>query len=163
MTVYSNHIKNYELETGEVFERETKHIPLTQQTDLVTTLHNNPLTRSIDSSKNKERHEPEVNPDPEPSLSELSSETSSSDSRSKKNKRNKKNKLPKHRKDESLYPSLSNNSDSSDDIDYRRKQHKKKKHREKEPIKLCTTLTAKLLTIPYKSNIIRFKMDEDLL
>ena len=44
-TAYSNHIKNYELETRELFERETKNISLTRQTDLVTPLDNNPLTR----------------------------------------------------------------------------------------------------------------------
>ena len=54
-TVYSNHIKNYEPETREVFERETENIPHTQRTDLVTTLHDNPLTQSTDSSKNYER------------------------------------------------------------------------------------------------------------
>ena len=52
MTAYSNHIKNYELETREVFERETENIPLKRQTYLVTPLHDNPLTRSKDSSKN---------------------------------------------------------------------------------------------------------------
>ena len=67
MTAHSNHIKNYELKTREVFERETENNPLIPQTDLATTLHNNPLTRSTDSSKNEERHEPEVNPDPEQS------------------------------------------------------------------------------------------------
>ena len=44
MTSYSNHIKNSELETGEFFVWETENIPLTQQTDLVTPLHKNPLT-----------------------------------------------------------------------------------------------------------------------
>ena len=43
-TAYRNHIKNYELETREVFERETENIPQTLQTYLVTTLNNNPLT-----------------------------------------------------------------------------------------------------------------------
>ena len=33
--------------------------------------------------------------------------------------------------------------------------------RKKEPIKLCATLTEKLLTTVYKSKIIRFKMYED--
>ena len=61
---YSNHIKNSELETREVFEQDTENISLTRQTDLVTPLHENPLTQSMDSSKNEERHEPEVNPDP---------------------------------------------------------------------------------------------------
>ena len=69
-TAYSNHINNYELETREVFEQESENIPQTRQTDLVTTLNDNPLTRSMDSSKNEERHKPELNPDPEPSLSE---------------------------------------------------------------------------------------------
>ena len=52
-TAYRNHIKNYELETREVFERERENIPQTRQTDLVNTLNNNPLTRSTDSSKMK--------------------------------------------------------------------------------------------------------------
>ena len=38
---------------------------------------------------------------------------------------------------------------------------KLKKHRKKDPIRVCATLTAKLLTKVYKSNIIRFKMGED--
>ena len=54
-TAYRNHIKNSEFETREFFERETENIPLTQQTYLMTTLHNNPLTRSTDSSKHEER------------------------------------------------------------------------------------------------------------
>ena len=88
-TAYRNHVKNSELETREVLEQETEHIPQTRQTNLMTTLNNNPLTRSTDSSKHEETHELEVNPDPEPSSSYLSSETSSSDSRAKKNKRKK--------------------------------------------------------------------------
>ena len=55
----------------------------------------------------------------------------------------------------------SNDSDSSDDSHYRRKRRKDKKHREKDPIRLCATLTTTLLTTAYKSKIIRFKMDED--
>ena len=38
---------------------------------------------------------------------------------------------------------------------------KDKKHWKKDPIRLCATLTEKLLTTAYKSKIIRFKMDED--
>ena len=98
-TAYSNHIKNSELETREFFERETENIPLTRQPDLVTTLHKNPLSRTTDSSKNKERRQKELNQDPEQSLSESFSETSSSDSRPKKKKLNKKKKRCKHRKD----------------------------------------------------------------
>ena len=33
--------------------------------------------------------------------------------------------------------------------------------RKNDPIKLCARLTEKLLTEAYKSNIIRFKLDED--
>ena len=33
--------------------------------------------------------------------------------------------------------------------------------RKEDPIRLCATLTAKLLTTTYKSKIIRFKIDED--
>ena len=121
-TAYSNQIKNSELETREVFERETENIPLTQQTYLVTPLHDNALTRSTDSSKNEESHEPDVNPDPEPSSSDSSSKKSSSDSISKKKKSNKKKYRRKNQKDDSSYPSSSDDSDSSNDSDYRRKQ-----------------------------------------
>ena len=47
------------------------------------------------------------------------------------------------------------------DSHYRHKRRNNKKHREKDPIRLCTTLTAKLLTTTYKSKIIRLYMDED--
>ena len=97
---------------------------------------------------------------PEPSSSD-SSESSSSDSRARKKKRTKKKNCRKHRKDDSSEPSPSNDSDSSDDSHYRRKLRKDKKHRKKDPIRLCETLTAELLTTAYKLMIIRFKMDED--
>ena len=118
------------------------------------------MTRSMDSSKRSEKHEPEVNLDPEPSSYD-SSESSSSDSRASKNKRKKKKKRRKHRKDDSSDPYSSNDSDSSDDSHYRRKQRKDKEHQKKDMIRLCVILTAKLLTAAYKSKIIRFKMDED--
>ena len=101
-----------------------------------------------------------MNLDPEPLSSGLS-ESLSSDSRARKKKRTKKKKRRKHRKDDSSDPSSSDDSDSSDDSHYRRKQRKDKKHCKKDPIRLCETLTAKLLTTAYKSKIIRFKMDED--
>ena len=101
-----------------------------------------------------------MNPDPEPSSSDLS-ETSSSDSRAKKEKIKKKKKRRKHRKDDSSDPSSSEDSDFSNDIHYKRKRRKDKKHQKKYPIKLCANLTAKLLTTVYKSKIIRFEMDED--
>ena len=122
-TAYRNHIKNSDFETREVFERETETIPLTQQTDLLTTLHNNPLTQSTDSSKHEERHKPEVNSDPEPSFSDLS-ETSSSDSRAKKKKRKKNKNRRKNQKDDLSDPSSSDDSDSSNASHYRRKQRK---------------------------------------
>ena len=72
---YSNHMKNYDLETRHVFEREniqTENIPLTWQTDFVTPLHDNPQTQLTEISKNgHEADKPDsmVNPDPEPSFS----------------------------------------------------------------------------------------------
>ena len=55
---------------------------------------------------------------------------------------------------------VAHDSDSSDDSHYRRKRRKDKKHQKKDLIRLCATLTAKLLTTAYKLKIIRFKMDE---
>ena len=101
-----------------------------------------------------------MNLDPDPSSSD-SSDLSSSDSAPKNKKNKKKKNHRKHRKDDSSDPSSSDDSDSSKDSHYRRKHSKDKKHRDKDPIRLCATLTAKLLTTAYKSKIIRFKMDED--
>ena len=56
-TAYRNHIKNSEIETRKVFERETsgpENIQRTLQTNIVTQLDNNQLTRSTDSSKHEE-------------------------------------------------------------------------------------------------------------
>ena len=51
-----------------------------------------------------------------------------------------------------------------DESEYKRKRHNNKKnHRKKEPIKLCTKLMTKMLMTAYKSNIIKFKLIEDLL
>ena len=112
----------------------------------------------MDISKCSEKHDPEVNLDHEPSSSDLL-ESLSSDSRARKKKRTKKKKRRKHQKDDSSDPSSSDDYDYSDDSHYRRKQRKDKEHRKKDPIRLCATLTAKLLTTAYKSKIIRFKMD----
>ena len=101
-----------------------------------------------------------MNLDPDPSSSD-SSDSSSSDSAPKKKKIKKNKKRRKHRKDDSSEPSSNDDPDSSEDSHYRRKQRKDKKHRKKDPIRLCATLTAKLLTTAYKSKIIRFKLDED--
>ena len=130
--------------------------------NIVTRLDNNQLTRSTDISKHEEKHKLEVNPDPE-SSSYDSLETSSSKSTAKKKKNTKKKKRRKHRKDDSSNPSLSDDSDSSDDSHCRRNQRSNRKHQKKDPIRLCATLTKKLLTTAYKSKIIRFKMDEYLL
>ena len=99
-----------------------------------------------------------MNPDPEPSSSDLS-ETSPLDSRAKKKKITKKKNRRKHRKDDSSDPSSSDDSDSSDGSHCRRKRRNNKKHLNKDPIRLCATLTAKMLTTAYKSKIIRLKMD----
>ena len=151
-----------EFETIEVLERETSNKNIENIVTPLdnTQLDNNPMTRSTDSSKHSKTHEPEVNPDPEP-LSSDSSELSSSDSRASKKKRTNKKKRRKYWKDDSSDPSLSDDSDSSDDSHYRCKQPKDKKRHKKDLIRLCATLTAKLLTTAYKSKIIRFKMDED--
>ena len=56
-TAYRNHINNYELETREVFEKETwspENIHWTLQTDMLTRLDDNQLTRSTDTSKHEE-------------------------------------------------------------------------------------------------------------
>ena len=102
-----------------------------------------------------------MNPDLPPSDS---SDSSSSDSEKKRKKRKDKKNRHKHRKDDSSEPSSSDDfddSDSSEDSNYRRRRRKKKKHREKDPIRLCATLTAKFPTTAFKSKMIRFKMDED--
>ena len=145
-TAYRNHIKNFEFKTREAGNGKYS---MTPQTDLVTTLNNNPLTRSTNISKNEERHELELNLDPEPSSSESSSETSLSDSRANKNKRKKKKKRRKHQKDDSSDTSSGSDYDSSVDS-YRHKQNKSKKHWGKDLIKKCATLRAKLMTTAYK-------------
>ena len=94
MTAYHNHINDSEIETIEVFERETsspENIQRTLPTDIMTRLYDNQLTRSMDSPKHEETHEPEVKQDAEPSLSDLS-DTLSLDSRAKKKKSKKKKK-----------------------------------------------------------------------
>ena len=143
-TAYRNHIKNSEIETRNVFERETSNKNIENIVTRLdkTQLDNNKMTRSTDSSKISEMHELEVNPDPETSSSD-SLESSSSDSRARKKKRTKKKKRRKHRKDDPSDPSSSDDYDSFDDSHYRRKQRKNKKHRKKDPIRLCTTFYGK--------------------
>ena len=123
------------------------------------------MTRSEHSlTSNCEKHGPKVNSEPNPSSSDLSDSSSSSESAPKKKKSKKKKKFRKHWKDESPEPSSSDDydsSDSSEDSHYRRRRRKNKKHRKEDPIRLCTTLTEKVLTTAFKSKIIRFKMDED--
>ena len=65
MTAYRNHIRNLEIETRDVFERETlipENIQQTLPINIVTRLDNNKLTQSTDSSKHEKTYEPEVNP-----------------------------------------------------------------------------------------------------
>ena len=66
-TAYRNHIKNSDLESREVFQRETwnpEDIQQTLPTDIVTWLDDNQLTLSTDISKHEEMHKPEVNLNP---------------------------------------------------------------------------------------------------
>ena len=154
---YHKFIKDSEIETREVFERENIENIGNQ---LATTRLDDQMTRSVDSSKRSKKNESEVNIDPDLSSSD-SSDSLSSDSAQKKKKSKKKKKRRKHWKDDLPDPSLSDDSDSSDDSHYRRKRRKDKKHQKKDPIRLCATLTEKLLTTAYESNIIRFKLDED--
>ena len=105
-----------------------------------------------------------VNSDPDPPPYDSSDSSSSSDSERKRKKSKKKKKRRKHRKDDLSDLSSSDDSDDSDsseDSHYRRRRRKNKKHRKKDPIRLCATLTAKLLTTAFKSKMIRFKLDED--
>ena len=128
----------------------------------MTQLDDKQMTQSENSSTRSEKHEPKVNLDPDPSSSD-SSDSSSSESAPKREKIKKKKKRRKHQKDDSSDPSSSDDSDSSKKSHYIRKRRKDKKHRQKDPIRLCATLTEKLLTTVYKSKTIRFKLDEDSL
>ena len=105
-----------------------------------------------------------MNSEPYPLPSDSSDSSSFSESARKRKKSKKKKKRRKHRKDDSSDMSSSDYSDDSDDSEdshYRRRRRKNKKHRKNDPIRLCATLTAKLLTTAYKSKINRFKLDED--
>ena len=123
------------------------------------------MIRSEHISTSKcENHESKLKSDPDPPPSDLSDSSSSSDSEHKRKKSKNKKKCRKHRKDDSSDPSSSDDSDDSDsseDSHYRRRRRKNKKHRKKDPIRLCATLTEKLLTTAFKSKIIRLKLDED--
>ena len=123
------------------------------------------MIRSEHSSTSKcEKHGPKVNSYPDPPPSDLSDLSSSSDSEHKRKKSKNKKKRRKHRKYDSSDPSSIDDSDYSDlseDGHYRRLRRKNKKHQEKDPIRLCATLTAKLLMTAFKSKMIRFKLDED--
>ena len=111
------------------------------------------LTRSEPISTPKcKNHESKVKSDPDPPPSD-SSDSSSPDSEHKINKRKDKKKRRKNRKDDSSDPSSSDDSDdsdSSDDSHYRRRGLRNKKHREKYLIRVCATLTEKLMTTAFK-------------
>ena len=123
------------------------------------------MIRSEHSSTLKcEKHGPKVNSEPDLSPSDSSDSSSSSDSARKRKKIKKKKKRRKQRKDDSSDPSSgddSDYSDSSEESHYRRRRRNNKKHRKNDPIRLCATLTTKLLTTAFKSKIFRFKSDED--
>ena len=84
---YHTFIKDLEFETREVFERENIERENIENigTRLETTQIDDKMTQSVDSTKHSEKHEPEVNLDPDP-LSSDSSNSSSSDSAPKKKK-----------------------------------------------------------------------------
>ena len=107
------------------------------------------MTQSETSSTRSKKHGPKVNSDPDPSSSN-SSDLSSSESAPKRNKSKKKKNYHKHQKDESSDTYSSDDSDSSEDSHYRRKRRKDKKNRKEDPIRLCATLTAKLLMTAFK-------------
>ena len=124
-----------------------------------------PITQPTESSeRNGKEHVPE-DLESDPSLSDSSPSESDSSydrkyRRSKSKGNDKEKKHQKHTKQNSSDLSL-RDSDFSDKIDYRRKIcNKNKSHWKKDPIKLCVKLMAKLLTTAYKSNIIKFKLDE---
>ena len=104
-------------------------------------------------------------PDPDASLSYSSCNKYNllNDSNSSKSNKKKRDKKKRHWKDKKHDSSGSSSSvyDSSNDSDYRCKLRKKNSHQKKDPIKLCSRLTAKLLTTTYKSKITKFKLDED--
>ena len=71
---YRKYIRDLELETREVFERETSNQSIENigtRLDM-TRLEDNQMTRSMDISKHSKKHEPEVNPDHEPLSSDSS-------------------------------------------------------------------------------------------
>ena len=81
---YWKFIMDSEFETRKVFGRDNIENIGNIVTRLETTwLDENQMTRSVNSSKRSEKHEPEVNLDPDPSSSD-SSDSSSSDSAPKK-------------------------------------------------------------------------------
>ena len=71
---FHKYIKDLEFETRKLFEREMSNQNIENiGTRLETTrLDENQMTRSVHISKLSKNHEPEVNPDPEPSSSDSS-------------------------------------------------------------------------------------------
>ena len=146
-----------------IYQQKMENIEERKNIDDIPTRIETTRSEHISTSKCG-KHEPKVNSEPDPSPSDSSYSSSSSDSAHKRKKSKKKKNCRKHRKDDSSDLSSSDgsdDSDSSEDSHYRRRRRKNKKHREKDPIRLCATLTAKLLTTAFKSKIIRFKLDED--
>ena len=66
---FHKYIRDSEFETREVFEWGMSNQNIGTRLEK-TRLDENQLTRSVDSSKRSEKHEPELNPDPEPSSSD---------------------------------------------------------------------------------------------
>ena len=133
--------------------------PQTQPTD-------SPTIPTYFTEQNEKSHVT-GDPDRDPSSSYSSSKKYNSSNeansiKSNKNKRDKKKKCQKDKKQD-FSDSSSIDSDSSEENNYRDKRRKNKSHQKKDPIKLCAHLTANLMMTAYKSKIVRFKLDEDLL
>ena len=125
----------------------------------MTRLDNNQMTWSVDSSKRSEKHEPEVNLDPDLSSSD-SSDSSSSESAPKKKKCKNKKKRRKHGKmTRQTHPRVMT-------LIHLRTviigvNDAKIWTIEKSIWSYYAQLTAKFLTTAYKSKFIGFKLDED--
>ena len=121
------------------------------------------MTRSENiSTSNCKKHGPKVNSELDPSSSDLSDSSSSSDLAPKRKKVKRRKSVASIRKMTRqthlrvmTLTYLIHLRTVIIDVD------KKKKHRKEDPIRLCATLTAKLLMTAFKSKIIRFRMDED--
>ena len=129
--------------------------------DDIPTRTENTRSEPISTSKCK-KHESKVKSDPDPPPSD-SSDNSSSSSDSRRKRKKIIRKIIRKRRRKHKYESDPSSRDDSDESDSskgghsRRRRHTHLEHREKDPIRLCANLTAKLLTTAFKSKMIQFK------